>query len=212
MEAKPFFWDSAELDLLHSLAASTPVRDLVPIIGRSKHAIVGKIRTLGIKRYDQRAWRPEEIEALRSADPASTISALAHKLQCREGRLRILAGNIGVHLRTLRPWSAAEEILLKDLAGILSVAAIAARIERTEKSVRARAVALGISLRHKVRGERRRSCPAVVRTQQPKQHVTRPAKPSTAYVTRIEYCPQCHAPVSDWSGHFQRLGHRRPSA
>jgi ribosomal protein L27 len=30
--------------------------------------------------------------------------------------------------------------------------------------------------------------------------------------SRIEYCPSCHSPVSDWAGHTARIGCRRQAA
>jgi hypothetical protein len=39
----------------------------------------------------------------------------------------------------------------------------------------------------------------------------KPRRPRYEYTgAPIEYCPVCHAPVSDWAGHYERLGHKRP--
>lgn len=34
-------------------------------------------------------------------------------------------------------------------------------------------------------------------------------KPEYIKVARVEWCPKCHAPVSNWQEHYERMGHRR---
>lgn len=36
-------------------------------------------------------------------------------------------------------------------------------------------------------------------------------KPVVRDYSVIEWCPECHSPVSNWTDHQQRLGHKRPT-
>jgi hypothetical protein len=59
-----------------------------------------------------------------------------------------------------------------------------------------------------------KQAPVRVRTAQ--KHVpavkARYKRSGSAERSRIEWCPRCGSPVSNWQEHFERLGHKRPAA
>jgi hypothetical protein len=150
-------WTGAQIaELRKGVAASVPVDDLAEQLGRTRRAVAGMARRLGLDKVSKcRRWSVREDGVLRRQRGRSIDDAEA----------------------ALRPYG------------------------RNRKAVTARARALGVRLCD-VRGQHRQAVTAVMR-----------ATPSELGIrTRIEWCPQCRAPVSNWQEHYERMGHRRPVA
>ncbi len=77
------------------------------------------------------------------------------------------------------------------------------------------AVQLGVAL-HKAprKSSERRSTTDLANQRAAAQNSQRKGRPALRQMERggtcIEWCPQCFAPVSNWTEHFERMGHRRP--
>jgi hypothetical protein len=150
-----------------------------------------------------RRWTGAQIAELRKGVAASVpVDDLAEQL----GRTRRAVENMMCRLgldsaSKWRRWSAREDALLRRQGGrtIREAVAVLGRCGRNRKAITARARVLGVQLCD-ARGLHRGT--AVVRS-----------TPSELGIrTRIEWCPQCHAPVSNWQEHHARMGHRRPVA
>ena len=97
----------------------------------------------------------------------------------------------------LRWWTKEEIETMKGMLRVHHVSVIGTRLGRTTASVRHKAERMG--LKFTVEAPERVTAP-VVRS-----------KPNQDYeiVGRLEYCPTCRCPVSNWAEHTARLGHKR---
>lgn len=165
-----------------------------------------------------RRWTPEEIEALRASTPDMSISYLMGLTGRSRDAVSGMLARLGLTGgRSWHRWSGKEDALLRMLNGCTYKAAVAALgvFGRTPRAVENRARCLGVALKHmrRVRGVTGRQMPSSAG--HAKRIVVRPARRGGRSAVRrlaVEYCPQCRAPVSDWQGHYERMGHRRPVA
>ena len=123
------------------------------------------------------------------------------------------------------PWSDFVLNQLKELAGQFSASHISAQIGRSTEGVRKMTKKLGlksfVSTPPKPRPAARRT--PVERQDTPKPFLS-PTKPVTLRKASVknnvsfpplDYCMNCHSPVSDWHGHEARMSHmgcKRPAA
>jgi hypothetical protein len=199
---KPFNWTKEETALLEKLAATTRVCELAKILGRSKHSIVGKKRLMKMGGISPRHWTDEQIEMLRTAPRGTTTAELARRIGKTYPAVRHMAMRLKVALPTKPEWSAAEILALRACEG-MSVEAVMAVTGRSARGVEGKARQLSIQLT----GYQKRRMPAGRILSKPK-----PPRREVVIASQIEYCPRCHAPVSNWHQHFERTGHRRPVA
>lgn len=99
-------------------------------------------------------------------------------------------------------WKAEQLEALRRCDGGTVEAAMAAT-GRSARAVEHKARELGMTLHGYRRSHSYVKAPAVRPAKMPKRVVV---------ISRVEYCPKCHAPVSNWQGHFERTGHRREAA
>lgn len=119
-----------------------------------------------------------------------------------------------------KPWTEKEITALHKLAGTMSSPAIGKELKRSGDSVKNKLKNLGLPSFAPKKMDKPAPLPVapkVVKGSAWRGMAIVNAKPlrkkevvaSRGYV---EYCTQCFAPVSNWSEHFERIGHRRPAA
>jgi hypothetical protein len=128
----------------------------------------------------------------------------------------MMAARLGVRLAAVRPWWRPEEdALLREMDGS-TVERASERLGRTLRAVEVRAKMLGVQLttgrkKYQPRRKLRMNVGATVE-QKPKPKPGRKPARRAPCESRLEWCPQCYAPVSNWQEHFERMGHRRSVA
>lgn len=184
----------------HAATATRPV--MAARLGISVRAVETNLRKLNIPRK-QRNWTPEEKQRLLDMSgkmPKAEIAAeLNRTISAVEEMSRILGKSVCPPPAVWSPEQMAE--LKSMVAAGLTGQTIADKLGRTLLAVHHRCSIAGISMR--ARGQRRekrpRSAPRVARAPQPKPQLT-------VIESRLYYCPDCHAPVSDYRAHMDRMG------
>lgn len=153
-------------------------------------------------------WSKADECYLRELNSKKTVRELAKIMgrSCSAVERHIRA--MGLQRYSARNWRPEEDALLREMEGD-SVTVVSTRIGRSPLSVRGRARRLGVRL--KFDGQKPVPSQAARKRRQTCESV--PAKVRRApSESRLEWCSQCHAPVSNWQEHFERMGHRRPVA
>lgn len=113
-------------------------------------------------------------------------------------------------------WTPEQLDELKKYAGALPCSQIGKMLGRSKDAVKNKITSLDLP-RFVVTFEVRQKAPTKSKTtpspREPlvalyKNHTKRFVTQEDAS-TRIEWCPQCFSPVSNWQEHFERLGHKR---
>lgn len=197
--------------------------------GRSRHAVWTRARALNSPTVSPWWWTEEQNAVLRDAAGKLTARELAKRLGRSAKAVRSQALMLGVELMRWKPeemrgyWSPELEARLRGLAPTHTPTQAAAELGRTDRSVRLRAAKIGLRMRDGrkrqgqrsgISGERAASARKVgkPRTATVKASIAlMPAlrRPAASEVSRLEWCPECHAPVSNWAQHYERSGHRR---
>jgi len=218
---KPYNWTPREIETLRRLHGSTRVRDLVPILGRSKDAVVGKMKHLGLPFFDPSVWTAEQIEMVRSAVPGTPARRVARKAGHTARETMHKAAELGVTLVRHLHWTPEQVELLRAKGAALDCAKLAALTGKSPRGVRSKADALGIRVKASARmwGPKKRRTPGKrrgvvdARAMSPAAGSGRPMRLVPARkrseASRLEWCPECGAPVSNWQQHTERMEHRR---
>lgn len=112
-------------------------------------------------------------------------------------------------------WTEHEIARLKQLSGTMSSSEIGKILGRTKDAVKAQRNRWGLPS----------FIPAYARASEVVQAAPEPPKTSPVALRQapkpplrqkavriegtVEYCPECHAPVSNWDDHFYRSGHKK---
>jgi hypothetical protein len=127
--------------------------------------------------------------------------------------------------QTYTKWSDAELFILREKAGKVSAAEIGKEVGRGTEGVKKMIGKLGLQGYGPVAKPRTPATPKPPREakiKEPKPPVLRkplPVKKATfkrpKVLGTVEWCPNCHAPVSNWGAHLERMaymGCKRPAA
>lgn len=121
-------------------------------------------------------------------------------------------------------WTLAQTEELKKLAGTMPCSQIGKILDRTKNAVNNKIAILGLPrFATTFQGQQKAlKKPKHVKVVEPKSvkepmvalyknHEAAAAKlvTRTEVPSRIEWCPQCYSPVSNWAEHFERQGHKR---
>ncbi|MFP5277013.1 MAG: hypothetical protein ACLGPM_07850 [Acidobacteriota bacterium] len=210
-------WTEPELKKLRELAGTMCGREVAAIIGRTRMATLRKISQLGLKGFapgSPHGWTEKQFEMLRNVKPGVSIIQFARQIGKSDEAVRHWARKFGIKFVPQRTWTAEDVSSLRNMEERLTIQEAAEALHRTPRGVRAKAEQLGVKLRPKGRPKKdsppRRCTPRKIgRTLARRRR--EPVAVARA-VSRLEWCSQCHAPVSNWSQHFERMGHRRPAA
>jgi hypothetical protein len=212
------FWSKEEVQQLRDLAATMSAKEIARAVDLSYEAVAAKMSREGLERSRKRNWKARETVALRASSGKRKAADVARALGRSRDAVAGMAKRLGVSLGERQMWSSLDDARLRDLAPKMLPVNIAAVLKRSDSSIRRRAKRLGVLLldgrkvaddgarRNRVRAERERA--AVKKAESAKMARMR----KVIGDVRVEYCPQCYAPVSDWQGHYERMGHRRSVA
>jgi hypothetical protein len=239
--SNPRLWTEETIDLLRELAGTMTAREIGGRMGRTFFAVHRKMRQLGLQGVHTGAQRlpegaprtmgtPAQQAAIRAADGKLCAEELARQLCLSPNTVHRYAQRMGVALNMMRRWTTEEDQALRDAAS-QGARAAAQATGHTNNAVRYRASLLGIKITRcrlrkapavrapavrpaKVRAVKQVSKSASQRVSQSASlRVSRPAlRQVEDRGSRIEYCSQCGAPVSNWEQHYERMGHRRAAA
>lgn len=233
----PGDWTEGELNTLRELGGTMLAREIADRVGRTWMATQTKLRQLGIRGFRglPRGWTPEQVAALRAKPKEMTAREFAalHGLDTRA--VMQWAKKFGVSRGPIRTFTAEEAARIRELASTMTAREIAAELGKPLHSVRDKALAMGVHFTSGKRGPR----PEKYRARPERQYVKPPWTPEqdellrasagrcqaaelvrrggvelrrmdVQSVSRIEWCGDCGAPVSNWDEHYERMGHRRP--
>lgn len=120
-------------------------------------------------------------------------------------------------------WTLVQVEELKRLAGTIPCSQIGKILDRTKDAVKNKINSLGLprfglTFEHQQKAIKK---PKQVKVVEPipvrepmvalyQNHEAAAKKVTrTEVMSRIEWCPQCYSPVSNWAEHFERQGHKR---
>ena len=119
------------------------------------------------------------------------------------------------------PWTDGELTILKQMAGKYSAPQIAEKLGRGRDGVLKKIKRLGLPVYDQNSAPSARGIVKCVRSAKDARSkrkvsdnapvVRRPAVTHVSYPP-LEWCPTCHAPVSNWTDHEYRMGCKRPAA
>ena len=220
-------WTPEEIAVLYRWAAKKSGREIALLAGHTRAATLRKMALLGLRGMPsgrQPRWTAVQMEALRRVPidrPQMTCRAFAVEQGMTVETVRHWARKIGFQFYSGFFWDAQDVERLRSLAPEKTLRELAAELGRSPRAVRSKLAALGLKCAHQPRPRREPAAtpqPVRVRVVRlPKEKTAsiaapRRIRPRRIEVSRIEYCPRCHAPVSNWGEHFERMGHRRTVA
>lgn len=223
-------WTEAELALLRLHIGTQPAHMLAPIIGRKPMAIRKKCADLKLKGYPSgspsHCWTPEKIEALKNIQPGISARAFGRIHGIDNDSVRNKAAKLGIKFLPPCRWTKEDVSRLRQLVPTHTAKELSIEFHRNPKAIHTQCQRVGIHAVPEIERSRQRRAakeaipkePKAARPPKPMKEpapkpirlVSRPAK--SVYRPALEYCSQCHAPVSNWGEHFERMGHRRPAA
>ncbi len=200
----PLQWSEEMLAILRANAGKMKAKDIGKLVGRGETATRIKIQRLGLKPFVQgytSLWTPEQVEILRKADPRAGVHVFQKLFGYGETSIRKKARQLGIKFIASAGWTPEQIDRVKNAPPSLTARELAKEIGKSLAAVHHKRHKLGIT---GVPGSRRpKSEPAR------KVHAT-PIQIIRVTERTIDYCPQCHAPVSNWSQHYERMGHIEP--
>ncbi len=151
-------------------------------------------------------WTDEQIAALKAITPEDTAAAFGAKYGISKNGVIKKAWRLGVKFVRAYDWAPADLETLTRLCGDKTAKEIAAILGRNEDNIHKQASRMGMSFKE------RRSCKISAprpRARDRRVHAS-PVQVIRVFERELAYCPQCHAPVSNWSQHYERMGHIEP--
>ena len=207
-------WTDAEIATLRELLGTMTAGQIGERIGRNKSGVLKKVRRLGLqnRQYDKsEKWPDPLIESLKTRGPNMTARDFMKEYGLTKDSVYNHAKKFKIKFKLDVFWTPEKIEFVRQSKSAASVSRI---LGIGKDSVLRIAKRSGIILEEtRVHTEPKQ---ATQRTREAQKRV--PTKTATyrrsgrEERSRIEYCPVCHSPVSDWQGHFERQGHRRPVA
>lgn len=202
-------------------------REIGGKLGRSRVSVWLRERSLGLNKPRKWRWLAQEDARLREAASELSARTLGAELGRSAKAVWSRALILGITLARPKPqdrrgyWPPALEARLRALAATHTAAEAAKALGRSERSVWMKAAKMAVRLRdgrkrldgkvpvsHKAKAARPAAA-TTEKTRRPIALVEGRRKPAVYEVCRVEWCKECHAPVSNWGQHYERTGHRR---
>lgn len=209
-------WTEDEDNQLRELSGTMPASQIGKIIGgRKKNGVNKRIQRLGLQNVARdkcESWSIDLIDNLKSYGPKMTANAFVDKFGVTINSTYNHAKKFKIKFLPCVEWT---EDKIEVLRQCKTATEAAEKLGKNRRNVLARAKMLGIILAEsKVAKEAQKKEPkpvihSVKRTPVKKEAHKRPVREEKS---RIEICPIHHCPVSDWQGHYERLGCRRSDA
>lgn len=148
-------WSLDEIDYLKKNTHLTP-REISTYLNRSENAIAKKARALNlslarISPTKEDSWSNEDIKYLREHYHNTSIEKIAKKLNRTEKAVQVKAARMSLYSRS-RMWSELEDDILKANSH-MSLSELSFILERTEKSIKHRALALNVRIGTRIRSK-----------------------------------------------------------
>ncbi len=204
-------WKAQEVEYLRKWAGIKSTRELGKDLGRGKSTTYNKMVREGIeglKPGPQLTWTESDFEDLRNVKPGTSHREFAKDHNKSGESVRLWAHRLGIRFES-RPGRRPHDVeRIRELAKTCTAKQAAEHVTLKLKGLHKLAQRNGF----KFLPARAPAAPKAQRQPRAKVQSIRSAKAPrrvVVYAAPIEYCPVCHAPVSDWRGHYERMGHRR---
>jgi DNA-binding CsgD family transcriptional regulator len=223
-------WTEAEIAKARELAAQgISGRKIGKQLGRSLKSIYATFCQHGIHLGSSAPWNDEHLAFLAANASTMTAREIGDRLRRSDKSVRHKAKVMGLALKmaqstpaiksvksgTWQSWDDQHIQFLQAHAAELTKGQMATILGRTVRAVEHRAGRMGLRFVRKPAALR----PARVTPEKTQPEPIAAKKPPTrssssaSYVSRLAYCPECHAPVvntwESWQAHNARLGHGR---
>lgn len=205
-------WSEADLDFLCKNAGKMSANKIASSLSvpRTHSVVVKKIRKMKLPVYKGgfvSTWTPQQIDAFNQHLSDMTALQFANKYHLSRHQVyhRCKQENVKFCAAPLPLWSPDKVSLI--VYGS-SAKDIAAQTGINQEQVLRKAKALNVLLRESKGFKASLPKPekAASKPRDRKRDIPAPRKrPESVYVSRIEYCPICCAPVSNWEDHWERM-------
>ena len=207
-------WTDSQIAKLKELLGTMSAGQIGERIGRTKSSVIKKVRGLGLqnRQHDRcEKWPLPLIEKLKTLGPGMTAKAFMAEYGLTKYSVYYHAKKFNIKFVPDVFWTPARIDVIRQ-AGNATDAAKALGVGRD--AVLRQSKRSDIILKETRVNNPVKQAPMRVRTAQKRVPAVKATykRYGREERSRIEYCPQCHAPVCDWQAHFDRMGHRRPLA
>jgi len=203
-------WTEDEDNLLRELLGKMTSEKIGEKIGgRNKNGVLKRVKRLGLQnRKDNKCeqWPDSLVESLKICGPTMT----AKQFMTQYGTLKDSTYNHAKKFKiNFLPYVEWTEDKIEVLRQSKSAKEAAQKLGKDTSTVLRKAKCLGIVLCESRRPKGEAQVQQRDRKPAKRVSVKRPVREERS---RLEICPIHHCPVSDWEGHFERLGCRRSEA
>jgi hypothetical protein len=207
-------WSDMEIFQLRELYGTMTAAEVGKQIGRTKSSVLKKAKILKIRNYrDNKSekWPNSLIEKLKTLGPTMTAKAFMKEYGLTKDSVYNHARKFKIKFKSDVFWTPERIEVIRQFK---SASEAAETLGIGKDAVLRRAKRSGIILKETRIPSIVKQAPVRFRTAQKRVPAVkaRYKRSGSAERSRIEYCPTCHSPVSNWQEHFDRMGHRRPAA
>jgi hypothetical protein len=207
-------WSDAQVTNLRELLGTMSAGQIGAQIGRTKSSVLKKVTRLGLhNRHVDRSekWSLDLIEKLKTLGPTTTAKAFMAENGLTKDSVYNHAKKFKIKFVTDVFWTQARIEIIRQ-KGSASEAAKALGVGRG--AVLRQAKRSGIILKETRTTSPVKKAPERVRMAQKRVPAVKARYKLSGREerSRIEWCPICHSPVSNWIEHSARMGCRRPLA
>jgi hypothetical protein len=208
---------AVQLDAIRNVRPGTSFGALARQLGLSGECVRHWARKMGVRFETGRLYSEADCALLRELAGKVTAKEAAARLGRTCAQIWEKARRMRIAFLDSSAWTEEESERLRGLAGRVTAARAAELLGRTAFAVRGKALRMGIPFKREPRPKRES-----VERRLVKREIARQAAPSATAacrparvrdrrmeVSRVEWCGECHAPVSNWQQHYERMGHRR---
>lgn len=137
-------WTEEEVKELKHRYPKVTIEELVFSLGRTSSAIKTKVKKLGLRKTER--WKEDEVAFLTKYYPTKGSLFVANKLGRTRLAIQQKAQKLGTEegICSKKSWAKKEDRILNELFFDLSAEQVGKRLGRTARSVKARAVKLGL--------------------------------------------------------------------
>jgi len=203
---------AVQLDAIRNVRPGTSFGALARQLGLSGECVRYWARKMGVRSETGRLYSEADCALLRELAGKVTTKEAAARLGRTCAQIWEKARRMRIAFLDPSAWTEEESERLRGLAGRVTAARAAELLGRTAFAVRGKAVRMGIPFKREPRPKREPVKREIARQAAPSAIAAcRPARVrgKRMEVSRLEWCGECHAPVSNWQQHYERMGHRR---
>ena len=209
LKSKQDKWTPEEEVILREMVGKYLAREIGAKVGRTKYAVlkkIGRMKLCGLVKGSHPKWTEYQLEQMKLHHSKMTVRQFSTIHGLTKDQVYNRCKALGLRFLADIKWTPEKVAILRECT---SSKEAAKRIGKDTSSVLRRAKKLGIVLcesREKKVEAVEYQKPVTVKIQSPKKQKLKIVKRTKRQeISRIEWCPACHAPVCDWSAHYSRM-------